>query len=267
MSGKVGEGPSVPSPFLRTFDGRFAARFMRHLKDEPAACTGCGEACNRCRAGYKLDFSDRIAGVHIFPDTMLTFVDDPGEFLPAELPQHEVAIAINVHQDVLLAIPELAKKAGAKALIVPVENPDWMDRWVREELAESCAKRDLEFASPKPFCALEKGQGETIEAFIDEFKIGRTKLKLRIEEGVVRGARVLRSAPCGYAYFVAHEIIGMRVGEELMLKAAKLWHSFPCTASMKTDAEFNDSILHRAGHILYEVMDEAVGEARLEIKD
>lgn len=261
MSGTP-SGLEESGPFWEKFDDHYASKFVRHMRDEKSVCTGCGEACNNCRAGYKLDFSGKIAGVHVHPDTLLSFVDNPYDYLPRELPAHDITIAINVHNDLLLEIPALASAAGSQALIVPVEDPDWLDPWVKQELAARCADEGIEFAAPKPFCALDKGEGAAIDAFMDEFKIGKPQLELKIEDGKVKAARVLRSAPCGDTYFVAHNIVGLRVGRELTTKASKYWHSYPCIASMKMDPEFNDTILHRAGHIMYEVLDRAVKEAK-----
>ncbi|MCL5290928.1 MAG: hypothetical protein M1548_00130 [Actinobacteria bacterium] len=260
-SGAPGEDSAKTGPFWKEFDDRYADKFIRHLTDNPDVCTGCGKACNHCRAGYKLDYADRIAGTHVHPDKLLAFVDDPYKYLPKVVRSHDVTLAINIHQDLLLEIPELAARAGSKALIVPVEDPDWLDRWLREELADICKEKGLEFAAPKPFCSLDEGEGKIIDEFIEEFRMGKPKLELKIKDGIVRSARVLRSAPCGDTYFVAHNIVGVPVGEELMHRAAKYWHSYPCIASMKMDPEFQDTILHRAGHILYEVVDRAVRAA------
>ena len=264
MSGSPSADSDKSGPFWKKFNGQYADKFIRHLSDNPDVCTGCGERCNRCRAGYKLDYSDRIAGIHSHPDTLLAFVDEPSKYLPSELPQHDVTLAINVHQDLLLEIPELAQRAGSKALIVPVEDPDWLDRWIREELRETCRQKGLEFGAPKPFCALEKGAGKAIGAFMDEFKMGKPEVKVKIGGGKVRSVRVVRSAPCGNTYFVAHNIVGYPVGEELTKAVAKYWHSYPCIASMKMDPELNDTILHRGGYIHYEIVERAVAEARTE---
>ncbi|MCL4498854.1 MAG: hypothetical protein M1548_06855 [Actinobacteria bacterium] len=265
MSGEPGENSGRTGSFWKAFDGKYADKFIRNLKDTADVCTGCGDKCNHCRLGYKLAFGDRIAGVYVHPDKLLTFVDDAASYLPAELLPHDVAIAINIHQDLLLELPKLAKAAGAQALIVPVEDPDWLDRWIKDELASACENLGLEFAAPKPFCALEEGEGEVIDRFINEFQIGKPKLKLKVEHGVVQAARVLRSAPCGDTYFVAHNIVGIPIGEELIKKSSKFWHSYPCIASMKMDPDFNDTILHRAGHILYEAVDLAVADATVDV--
>ncbi|MHB0977692.1 MAG: DUF166 domain-containing protein [Candidatus Aquicultorales bacterium] len=227
MSGAPSEDSKKSGPFWKPFDGKYAEKFIRHLKDRQDVCTGCGELCNHCRAGYKLDFGEKIAGVHLLPDRMLAFIDEPYKYLPGKLPPHDVTIAINVHQDLLLEIPRLAKKAGSQAYIVPVEDPDWLDPWIRQELRSICEGEGLDFTAPKPFCALDKGEGPAIDAFIDEFRIGKPQLKLQIQDGKVRSARVVRSAPCGDTYFVAHNLPGVPIGEELMKKSSKLWHSYP----------------------------------------
>lgn len=241
------------------FDDIFAQRFLMHLRDNPELCTGCGEACVSCRGVYELDFSSKIAGVLKLPSDLLYYIDQPNDHLPSTLPQHDVMVAIGIHEDVLLALPELAKKGKAEALIVPVEDPDWLTRWVKEELKKICKELNLECAFPKPFCSLEKGEHHpTINKFIDRFRLGHPKLEIKIVDEKIKQAKVLRSAPCGNTYFVAHNLKGVKADEQLDLWVAKYWHSFPCVASMKMDYELGDTILHKGGYNHYDAVHEAV---------
>lgn len=247
--------------FSQKFDDTYAQRFIRHLRDDETLCTGCGDACVHCRRSYKINFTEMIAGQLDLPSRLLQFVDSPEKLLPERLPPHDVIIPINVHQDVMLSLPAMAKAAGASAVVVPVEDPQWLDPWVRGEMRKLCRRLELEFASPKPYCDLVPGSHPAINRFIEEFRIGRPELEITVQEGVIKRARVLRSAPCGNTYFVAHNLRKAPIDEHLHEVVAKYWHSYPCVASMKMDPELGDTILHKGGYIHYEAVDTAMKRA------
>lgn len=258
-SGKkdISSTKKIPREFALKFDGHYASRFLRHLYDDETLCTGCGEKCSKCRLDYDLDFSGRTRQIQL-PEIMPYFVDNASDYLPDKFPNHDVLIAINVHEDILLALVPLSKKAGAKALILPIEDPDWITKWGRSKLKKLCNENDIEFSSPKPFCSLEKGVGPVTDKFIDEFRIGRPKLKIKVKNGVIEEASVLICAPCGNTYYVAKNIVGKKVDKHLNEWIAKYWHSYPCVGSMKMDSELGDTILHKGGYIHYDAVREAL---------
>lgn len=257
-----GRIPVERKPFTSIFDNHYAERFIRHLSDDSTLCTGCGENCTSCRQSYKIDFTSQIAGTLTVPSELLYYIDDPESYLPQKLPAHEVMVAINIHEDLLLSLPLLAKKSGAKSLIAPLEDPDWMSKWARRRVSQVCAKVGIEFAAPKPFCNLDVDSSHPyINKFIEHFRIGKPKLKIKIQNGRISGAKIIRSAPCGCTYFVAHNLKDAPVASNIHQIVAKYWHSYPCTASMKMDYELGDTILHKGGFIHYEAVDEATEEA------
>jgi len=257
-----GNVPIERKPFTSIFDNHYAERFLRHLSDDSTLCTGCGINCISCREAYKLNYSSDIAGIIRLPSELLYYIDNPASYLPSELPAHDVLVAINVHEDILLSLPAKAKQAGAKAIIVPVEDSDWLSKWTRKRLSQVCAGLELEFSSPKPFCALEATSSQPhIGEFVEHFRIGKPKLQLSIRDGKIAGAKVIHSAPCGCTYYVAHNLKGAPTDSTLHQVVAKYWHSYPCTASMKMDYELGDTILHKGGFIHYEAADQAVEEA------
>jgi len=236
------------------FDDGYANRFISHLKNDENLCTACGEDCISCRLGLIDDLSSRIAGYLRLPRLTNQFIDDPGEHLPNELAPHEVTIAINVHSDVLMEIPKLAVKAGSRALIVPVEDPDWLGGWTKGELEKECARLGIEFAAPKPFCSLTGGGYVHIKRFIEEFKVGRPQIDLIIEDNVIKRVDVVTSAPCGATYYLAHIFEGLEADESLLGVACKGLSSYPCTASTKVDPEFKDSITHKSNYLMMDVV-------------
>ncbi|MCL6472403.1 MAG: hypothetical protein K6T91_06275 [Firmicutes bacterium] len=239
------------------FDEGFAQRFIKHLKNDYLSfCTACGEDCIFCRDGVVEDLSDKIAGHLKMPLLTDQFIDEPDDFLPDELPAHDVTIAINIHSDLLLELPNLAVKAGSKALIVPVEDPDWLGNWTKGKLEEKCFELGLEFAAPKPFCSLNPGDYTYIKQFIEEFKIGRPKLDLIIKDGVIERVDVQVSAPCGATYYLARIFEGLKADERIIEVACKGLSSYPCTASTKVDPEFKDSITHKSNYIMIDILKE-----------
>ncbi len=253
-----------PEPFCKAFDDAYCCRFIKHIVDDPSLCIGCGEDCDHCRYSYRIDFAERLVGVLKVPSELPLFADDSDEYLPPSLPEHDVTIALNLHEDLLTDIPQLAVAAGSKALIVPAEAPDWISRGTKRRLMEVCKEMGLEVAFPKPFCALEESEEHpAINEFMRRFRIGKPKLQLFVHEGQIVNTQVDRCAPCGCTYYVAKNLIGKpltpSVNEDY---TAKYWHSYPCVASMQMDPELGDTILHRGGYIHYGAVSSAVDEAK-----
>jgi hypothetical protein len=248
-----------PGPFEREFDSAWADRFIRHLRNEREFCTGCGDRCVHCRDWRVPDFSADIAGIIRLPSLLPELLDDLEQYLPENLPSHDVLVAIQIHEEVLIELPELSTLAGGKAIIAPVESPEWISRWAKNKLIENARKHGLEVAVPKPFCDLKPGISPYIDVFIEYFKIGRPKAEIEVMDGRIAKATALISAPCGNSHYVAHNLQGHPVTDDLQFDVSHYWHAFPCTASMKNDPELGDTILHKGGQIHMECFCTAAG--------
>ncbi|MDI6817680.1 MAG: DUF166 family protein, partial [Actinomycetota bacterium] len=222
-------------------------------------CTACHDECVECRLSLVDDLSGNIAGQLKLPLLTDQFIDDPEEYLSISVPEHEITLAFNIHADILLDVPALAAKAGSKALIVPVEDPDWLGGWTKARLEEECAELGLEFAAPKPFCRLTGDGYEYIKEFIREFKVGLPEVELDIEGGIVTRGHVTTSAPCGATYYLARLFKGVTADDKLLEVACKGLSSYPCTASTKIDPDFKDSITHEANYIMMDVLKRKLG--------
>src|SRR3989338_9013974 len=100
--------------FSVVFDNTFSERVIKHVTNEyKELCNGCGKDCDFCRDNFPklfpVDFKGEIVGVLRLPAEMPYNVDDPEEFLPKELPPHDLLMAINIHDDLILAIPKMVK--------------------------------------------------------------------------------------------------------------------------------------------------------------
>lgn len=247
FSGDDSQESDLPAAYLKSYDDAFAQRVIMHLTNDANLCTGCASFCEHCRDQYPIQFAEDIVGLLQLPSSLPVYIDDAAEYLPDELEPHDVTIAINVHEDLLLSLPALAKRAGSVALIVPQDDTAWLSPGVRRQVQRICDELGLESAFPKPACALDAREDQVhIREFQNTYKIGKPKIVIQSRDGVIREARVVQSAPCGNTYYVAYNLAGQEIGPDLNERVvSKYWHSFPCVGSMLTDPELGDSILHK----------------------
>jgi hypothetical protein len=246
--------------------GFFGERFIANLMNYTNSCPSygaCGiNACTQCKEKLYSFSKNIVASFHMVdPKTLPNFVENAEEYLPKFIPESDLAIAVNVHPDILLAMP---KKLEGKvsALIVPVEEPRWCSLGLAKQLEEICENFGIEFLAPKPFCSMRKCGKKIIDRFIEEFGLGYPEFEIKIEEG--RGkVKIVRSQPCGAAWYIG---IKLRSFDFSNYRIRDLWnvvseahHSFPCTASMEKDPEYDETLLHVAGYIARHAVDMAIG--------
>ena len=107
----------------------------------------------------------------------------------------------------------------------------------------------------------------TIARFIAETKVGRPLLEISItqigKDEVIECAVVRRSAPCGSTWYIARKLAGVSTKKEALYDAiAKAHHSYPCTATMNTDPETKEPILHIGGFTIREEVEKALKKAQ-----
>ncbi len=248
--------------------GFFGERFIANLMNYPNSCPAfgaCGiDGCTQCKEGL-YSFSKNIIAAFsmVDPSTMPDFIEDAEDFLPKTIPEADIAIAINMHPDVLAALPEKLK-GKVKALIVPVEESRWCSPGLARQLKEKCDEIGIEFAAPKPFCNLrEDEEYDYINRFIREFGMGFPEFEIFAEDEKLK-VRILRSEPCGAAWYIGVKLRGLNA--EILENVRELWnvvseahHSFPCTASMEKDNEYGETLLHVGGYIARHAVDKAIG--------
>ncbi len=248
-------GAAAGDEYQVRFDTRYAARVLGNLRGGPSFCTACGPDCVSCRADYGKPLGGDIAGVIDFPALLPHVLENPDEFIPEDVPRHDILLAIAIHEQILLEIIKLAPRWGTRGIIVPLEAPDWISPAARGEALRLAEQVGVEIALPKPFCAFRPPTGSLLEEFRRYFRIGYPEVRLDAGSGVIREARVEISAACGATYCVARWLQGKRVDEDLKYDViAKRLHSYPCTASMEWDEETGDTVMHAAGHAHYEIL-------------
>jgi hypothetical protein len=242
---------------LFVYSGDFGERVIRNLINDPSFCKSCGLFCDYCKHGV-YSYVQQIHAAMALPDPakLPRFIDDPERHLPNTMPTVDLCIATGLHQDLLLALPSRLKHEGIKGLITPIEDFREVSPGLQRQLAEACETHGIEYASPKPFCALEPVQAKPlISRFVAECKIGTPSLRIatetRNEVTVISGVTLERSAPCGSTWYVARKLIGHAVTkDEIRDVVAKAHHSYPCTATMAIDPALGEPVLHEAGYLI-----------------
>jgi hypothetical protein len=253
----------------------FMERVIRNLINDPCFCQSCGLYCDSCKYNvYSFVHNVRAAIQLPNPSDLPVFLDNPEQYMPKKIPKADLCLASELHKDLLLELPQQIKNAGIKALIAPVEDGQEVPMGIRKQLEEKCSELGLECAFPKPFCTLEPEKNKPIiRRFIEETKVGRPLLEISTmkigKDEVIECAAVRRSAPCGSTWYVARKLAGVSTEKEVLYDAiAKAHHSYPCTATMATDPEAKEPILHIAGFTIRQEIEKALERDRAQkIKD
>ncbi len=182
---------------------------------------------------------------HLLPRELPMILDDPDDFLPDDIGRGNIAIAINIHQDLLVELPAALAGTAAKALIAPIESPEWIRPGLVNQVTRECRRFGLESAFPKPFCALNPG-GPVLKQFCEEHRVGRPQLALKVSGGTVTEATVVRGSPCGLTDWVADRLVGHPANDHLEQKAAELLHLRPCLATQVMDPQLGDTVMHES---------------------
>ena len=241
----------------------FGEKVIGNMVNLPDFCKACDLACASCRVKYSC-FAPEVCGAFRVPNELPELIDDPEPYLPRTIPPVDLLLAIGLHPDLLAALPQLAERAHARAAIVPIEDSKWCPPSLRSELQHSLGSLGIECAFPKPFCELDAKGGGLVEAFVRRYQIGRPIVEVSLLGNRISEVRVLRSAPCGSTWYVAQQIKWSAADdlESLEQVISKAHHGYPCTASMETDPELKDTILHKSGYIIREAVEDALAATR-----
>jgi hypothetical protein len=247
----------------------FMERVIRNLINDPCFCQSCGLYCESCKYNvYSFVRNVRAAIQLPNPSELPAFIDNPEEYMPRKLPKADICLASGLHKDLMLELPQHLKNAGIKVLIAPIEDWQEMPMGIKKQMEEKCRELGLECAFPKPFCTLEPEKDKpTIARFIEETKVGRPLLEISTmkigKDEVIEYAAVRRSAPCGSTWYVARKLAGVSTKQDVLYDAiAKAHHSYPCTATMVTDPETKEPILHIGGFTIREEVEKALEKER-----
>ena len=253
-----------------------AQKFAGNLINNEEFCKACEDLeqnvkCDKCREHLK-GFSSSIYFYEKIGENIPDFIEDPEEFLPKNLPSVDFILVVGIHQDLLSGLPLYLKdNENLKAVITPIENPNWAPAGLQVQVLEEFEKYGIQAAFPKPFCALSRELDEHnkigfhltkehnyIYEFIDYFKIGVPIISFLLNKDgeSIEDSCVLQSAPCGSSYYVCQQLKSKyfkngKSGElSLNERISKAHHAYPCNASMDQDSILKDSILHVGGYLI-----------------
>jgi len=230
-------------PFSTRIDTHYADRVIANLTDKGGFCRACADTCVSCRSFYTTDFSKNIAGIISFPSLLPAIVEEPAQFLPDRVPDHDIMLAIAVNEEILIAFIE--RFSASKGIIIPIERSNWISPHAIHTITGICRDKDIEVSFPKPFCSFSPKSG-ILKEFRNYFRIGKPDIRYTIDNGCINDTKVLVSAPCGATYFTAQGLQNRNSNDTLELILDNRLSSYPCTADTSVDREFRDSITHQA---------------------
>ncbi len=202
-------------------------------------------------------FSPWIFGVHEFAQQLPSFIEDPEKYLPRNIPSCTVVLSIGIHPDIASLLPTIVKKSNAKAIIVPVSDPDWVPYGLQKQIEEELRETGIASAFPRPFCSLEEVGDPWIDTCARHFGLPIFRVKLSKQKDRILRVDVLRGAPCGSTWYIARKLEGVSV-KGAAEKAGIELHTYPCLASMKMDPLIKDALLHVSGYNAKNALEEAI---------
>jgi len=246
-----------PDEYSQEFDTVYADRVIGNLVNDKSFCTACGPDCIACRTPYGRRFGENIAGVVGFPSVMPYVLEKPKKKVPKSVPQHDILIAIHIHEQILIECLKCCCEWGTRGVIVPLEETGWVSGATQAEARRICEAQEVEIAFPKPFCSLNPPTGSLLAEFRKEFHIGYPDVELHVQDNRIVEAKVHVSAPCGATYYIARWLKGKSLDDDLKYEiVSKRLHSYPCTAGMDWDEDLDDTVLHVSGKAHYRILDQ-----------
>jgi len=203
----------------------------------------------------RMGMASGIVGIHEVPDNLPEFIDNVDEFVPENLRDADLILSVGLYGDINMIIPIVAAKTGAKSIIVPVHDSKQIPPGLQKEIkAES---GDAKIVFPRPFCTLEPVGDKYIDEFAETF--GKPELEIETDK-FIKNIKVKRGAPCGSTWFVADMLVNI-ASEDAEFEAGRLYHNYPCLASMSVDPLIGDTLMHIAGYKIKEAVKKELGFA------
>lgn len=249
---------SVGDAYHQEFDTLYAERVISNLRGGSGYCTSCGPDCISCHESYGRQFGGSIVGVLDFPSVLPYVLEHPESFITDRVPDHDILMVINIHEQILLEFLKVCRKWGTKGVVVPVEEPGWISGAARASAVDICAGLGIEIAFPKPFCAFRPDPDSILGEFRRTFHIGYPAVNLDVRDGIIESTHVDVSAACGATYYIARWLRGRRIEDNIEIEViAKGMSSYPCTASMEREPELGgDTPMHVASDAHTAILDE-----------
>lgn len=168
------------------------------------------------------------------PEHLPVFIEDPAAFLSTSIPDIDPAVFVcdlvitySLHPDIT---PEIVRQCGihgAKAVIIP----GGLAR-AGFDAQKVGAEYGIEVVIEEICCTLDTGDNAIINEFASHF--GLPEFEVRIDNGKIISAQVLRSAPCGSTNFISENLTGLDIADA-PAKAGLLLAHYPCRAARTSE--------------------------------
>jgi hypothetical protein len=230
---------------LSLYQGHYGERIVEHIKKSAP--------------------EDWSINVIVPPRTLPIVIDDPKEFMPSNIPEADLLLALSESRETAQLVPVIAKQAKVKEVIMPIDNSSWLPPGLKNQLQQDLIKIGVTAVFPKTFCTLTEnttGYGNDIESFESQYitsfaeYFGKPKLKLIIDKQGARisDIKVERSAPCGSTHYVAERLIGVPL-DRLVPQAGLYAHHYPCLASMQMQPT-GETLMLISGYVVNEEIEQ-----------
>lgn len=197
------------------------------------------------------------------PANLPRVIDEPGDWLPPSLPAADLLLVLAESPGLTDLAPDLAQRAGARAVIVPVDRRAWAPPGLIQQVRQRLEAAGLASAFPAPFCSLAPNprQHPLIRAFAQRY--GSPLLSIRATDGRVASCGICREAPCGNTRYIAERLAEVRLTDAAE-QAGLLHHYYPCWGGMDEDPVHGT---HTLLHIAATISQKAVARAIQELGD
>ena len=192
------------------------------------------------------------------PSDLPPVIDAPLTFLPLDLPDAHLVLSVAQIASVAQLVPGVSDRTGARSVIVPVDNADWLPDGLARQLQSQLSRVGVTALFPKPFCSLTENAynvGEHRVSYEDpwiaEFAhyFGRPAFSTTCEAGRIMDVDVKRDTACGSARAVARGLVGEDM-EQAVQRAGLLHHHSPCSAAMRVDPTLGVPLIQVAGDLM-----------------
>jgi thymidylate synthase len=206
------------------------------------------------------------------PKALPIVIDDPDDYLPANLPRADLVVALGETAGVVQLLPDIAKRIQAQAVLVPIDRSESVPAGLAKQLRQWLNEMGVAVVFPRPFCSLTEttiNRPPLVETYdvplVRQFAryFGQPAFEVVVNSnGEVGAVQVERDAACGCARYVAEGLVGRQVGEAVY-ESGMLHHHYPCLASMNKEPDYRDTLMHVSGHALRDAIKEKI-EPQLE---
>ena len=204
------------------------------------------------------------------PRVLPPILDYPEDYLPDSFPPADLILSLAEVRGVAEMIPDIARMAGAQAVIAPIDNQAWLPIGLARQLRGWLERIGVACVTPMPFCSLTETHFNALRLrqsydhpLIREFArhFGRPAFEAVVDEQTrqITEVNIRRDACCGCARFVAEKLAGTPV-DDAVEQAGLHHHHYPCQASMGIDPLYSDTLMHISGNLMKDALKEALGK-------